>query len=475
MAMAWRLYGLCLCLTAVAGRAAAQDVVELRGLAQGTTYSVKIAAPLEAAQRAALQAGLDRLLAEFDAQVSTYRDDSEVVRFNASRSTDWFPVSSTTARIVHRALEVSVASAGAFDVTVAPLLKLWRFDRRAGPPQLPDDEAIEAARRKVGYRHLEARLDPPAVRKTLPELELNLNAIAPGYSVDLVTDFLRDRGYRDFLVEIGGELRTSGRKPDGSSWRIGIERPSVQGGPRTLQAAVPLDDLAVATSGDYRQFFEVDGRRYSHTIDPGTGRPVTHGLSSVTVFAPDCTTADAYATALMALGPQRGLELAEREGLAVWMLIRGDDGGLTTAASSAFASGIGKTLIDLTAAGRATSSALAEREPSIDPGANSSAVPEPQLAAEAVGAPSPWSTLLFAVGVFAAAIVGLAVGLILRGKALPGSCGGLAGMRDEHGRPMCPSCTTPPEECAEFRKHLTRNEAEAAGGEAEVAQRADAP
>lgn len=462
MATASGVCRICL-LLAAAGVPAADGVVELRGLAQGTTYSIKLVAPLDPAERAALHADVNRLLAEFDAQVSTYRDDSELARFNAARSTDWFPVSLTTARIVHRAREVSEASGGAFDVTIAPVLKLWRFNRRGGPPQLPDEDALAAARQRVGYRHLEVRLDPPALRKTLSEVEVNLNAIAPGYSVDLVAELLHERGYHDFLVEIGGELRASGRKPGGSSWRIGIERPAEAGSPRMLQAAVPLDDLAVATSGDYRQYFEVGGRRYSHTIDPGTGRPVEHRLSSVTVFANDCTTADAYATALMVLGPQQGLALAEREGLAVWMLIRDDAGGLTTASSSAFTSGLGRALIDLSVAGRA---APAEQADKSSPG-----VPEPMSSSPPGAGPSsagpvvsetPWSTLLLAAGVFAAAMVGLALGLILRGKGLAGSCGGLAGMRDEHGRPMCPSCTTPPEECAEFRKQFTRRHEEVA-------------
>lgn len=421
----------------------AAEIIEFRGLAQGTTYTVKVVGGLDAPARQALQGEIDQLLADFDAQVSTYRPDSELSRFNAFRGAEWFPVSPNVIAIVERSREISQQSGGAFDVTISPLIRLWRFDRRTAQPQVPAEESIAAARQLVGYQHLEFRREPPALRKRLPELEVNLNAIAPGYSVDLIVDRLQSRGLMGFMVEVGGELRTGGRKPDGTSWRIGIERPT-ESSP-ALQAALPVDDLAVATSGDYRQFFVADGRRYSHTIDPHTGRPVTHGLASVTVLADDCMSADGYSTALMVLGPEQGLALAEREGLAVWMLIRDDAGRITTTASSAFTNGVGRRLEDLTGGGTtlaATSTAAAAESSANGDGA------------AATPAESPWSTLLFTVGVFAVAMAGLAIGLILRGRALRGSCGGLAGLRDEHGHPMCPSCSTPPEQCREFRRQF---------------------
>jgi len=209
-------------------------------------------------------------------------------------------------------------------VTVGPLVNLWGFGpdgRRTAPPPEAD---IASARARIGYRSLE--LDPAqrAVRKLLPDLYIDLSAIAQGYAADEVSLYLEQIGVRNYMAEIAGEIRAAGVNADGRAWRIGIERPG--NGEPVVERVVELRDAGLATSGDYRNYFEQDGIRYSHHIDPATGRPVTHNLASVTVVHPSATFADAMATALLVLGPERGLALAGREKLAVFLIIRAGSG-----------------------------------------------------------------------------------------------------------------------------------------------------
>lgn len=438
----WILLGIGALACCAAG-ARAEDPATLFGAAQGTTYSIKLSGLPAGFDLNSLHREIESLLAEFDRQVSTYRDDSELSRFNADRGEDWFPVSATTAAVVQRGLDMAAQSGGAFDPTVVPLLSLWNFDRKSRDLKLPDEAAIAAARAHVGYQRLQVRLDPPALRKSDPELAVNLNAIAQGYSVDLVADLLRSHQITNFMVEIGGEILTSGHKPDGSFWRIGIERPGA--GEGVLQAALPLDNAAISTSGDYRQFYELNGIRYSHTMDPRTGRPVQHALASVTIVAEDCATADGLSTTLMVLGPEAGLQFAEEHGIAAWLLTRGPDHKLQVHASSAFLNGPGKSLLDLTDRTTAEQHATADQKKDER---------QQDAVAPAKRADTSWLTIVLAAVVFTCAVIGLAAGLVLRGKPLPGSCGGLAGMKDERGRPICPSCTIPPEKCDEFRRQI---------------------
>jgi thiamine biosynthesis lipoprotein len=187
---------------------------------------------------------------------------------------------------------------------------------------LPSADAIETAKKVVGYRQLAVRSDPPALRKEIDELEVDLSSIAPGYTVDRIADILIDLGIDDFTVEIGGEVRSSGTRPDGKPWRVAIERPLA--GRREMLAAVPLINCAIATAGNYRKFFEIDGRRYSHIIDPTTGGPVDHELASVSVVAKTCVEADGWDTALLVLGPKRGYECAAKYGIAAMFISHGE-------------------------------------------------------------------------------------------------------------------------------------------------------
>jgi thiamine biosynthesis lipoprotein len=256
--------------------------------------------------------------------MSTYLPDSEISRFNRFRSDEWFPVSSDTATVVAAALEVGKNTAGAFDISVGPLVNLWSFGPHAAPPKVPSEEAIQDAMAKVGLSRIEVRQDPPGLRKTHPDVYLDLSGIAKGFAADAVAELLRRRGLHRFMVEIGGEVRTGGRKIDGSAWRIGIERPLSD--TRAIQRVVELEHLALATSGDYRNFFEQDGRRYSHTIDPRSGRPVEHDLASVSVIAETCMFADAMATALVVMGAERAFRYAQENALDVLLIVRESSG-----------------------------------------------------------------------------------------------------------------------------------------------------
>ena len=255
--------------------------------------------------------------------MSTWDPGSELSRFNASASTGWFAVSADTLAVVEEGLRVARVTGGAFDVTVGPLVELWGF----GPDGVrarPSDEALAAARVAVGSAGIEARTDPPAIRKRDPRARLDVSAIAKGFAVDAIAVLLAEEGARGFLVEVGGEVRAAGRKAEGEPWRVAVERPPPVAGapPRVLE----LVDRAVATSGDYRAVFEEDGTRYPHVIDPRTGLPVTTGVASATVLAATAMEADAFATALMVLPPADGLRLAEREGLAARLLVRAGGG-----------------------------------------------------------------------------------------------------------------------------------------------------
>ncbi|WP_338053478.1 FAD:protein FMN transferase [Rhabdochromatium marinum] len=305
------------------------EVVELYGRTMGTTYSVQIVNPPPDFAAQTVQQQLDAELADINAQMSTYDPNSSLSQFNqsgvgaeaaeAGDFGDWFPVPVALAQVVEEAQQISRLSHGAFDITVGRLVNLWGFGPEFHPDQVPTDEAIAKALRLTGYHKLAVRLQPPALRKALPELYVDLSAIAKGYAVDQLAERLQQLGLDNYLVEVGGELRAAGPGP-GRPWRIAIERPESQA--RDVFRVVSLHDIGMATSGDYRNFFETDGMLYSHTINPHTGRPVTHHLASVTVLDKACMRADALATALLALGPHDGLQLAEAQDIPAFFIER---------------------------------------------------------------------------------------------------------------------------------------------------------
>ena len=291
----------------------------LTGSVMGTAWSVKIAGEVDETLGLAIQAQLDAV----DARMSTYKQDSELSQFNRSLSTDCIGVSPELERVVAEAQYIAELTGGAFDVTAGPLVDLWGFGPEEMSNGLPDEAAIAAARAQVGFEKLGARGAPPALCKSHASLALDLSAIAKGFAVDRVATLLNERGITDYLVEIGGELKAKGRKAGGETWTIGVEQPLILD--RRVLRTLPLRDLAAATSGDYRNFFEHNGIRYSHAIDPRTGYPVKHNLSSVTVLDPSAMTADAYATALLVLGDEAGFEFAVRHKVAALFVSRDGD------------------------------------------------------------------------------------------------------------------------------------------------------
>ncbi len=303
---------------ALAGCGRSTEVVQLAGATMGTTWHTTYVpgpgAPGEAAVLALIEAQLEAV----NASMSTYRADSEISRFNAAPAERWVEVSEPFYAVLATALQVGRASEGAYDVTVGPLVELWGFGPGApAEDRIPAPDEIEALRAVVGQDKL--RLDGEAVRvRKLAPLRLDFSSLAKGYAVDRVADALLERGIDRFLVEVGGEMRVAGMSGRGDPWRVAIEQP--QAGQRGIAAAVELTDTSVATSGDYRNFFEIDGRRYSHSIDPRTGRPVAHELVSVTVVHPSAMLADAWATALVVLGPERAAAVAQQQGLAVYFI-----------------------------------------------------------------------------------------------------------------------------------------------------------
>jgi thiamine biosynthesis lipoprotein len=311
-------------------------VERISGRTMGTTYEVVVVQHPHAIGRADLQRAVDEVFAEVDRHLSTWRPDSEISRFNAGQGTAWVPASDVLVGLLSVSQAVSRETGGAFDITVAPIVRAWGFGAGAANPGTPpSDEQLEQLRRAVGYLKLELRQDPPSLRKVEPMVHVDLDGVVPGLAVDLVASRLELLGAKNYLVELGGEVRAKGRNRAGRPWRIAVEFPLP--GERRPYAIVELDGFAVSTSGDYREFRDVEGQRISHTIDPRSGMPVSHGLASVTVIHSSAAEADAWATALMVLGPEQGLELAERRNLAALFIRRRDDGSLQETATQAFA------------------------------------------------------------------------------------------------------------------------------------------
>jgi len=254
--------------------------------------------------------------------MSTYRGDSEITRVNEAPTHEWITVSDDFFAVASTALSIGELSGGAYDVTIAPLVNRWGFGPDLSSRELPSEEEVRALLTRVGQGKL--ALDPgaSAVMK-LEAISLDFSSLAKGHAVDVVANWLATENISDYLVEVGGEMRLSGRSGRGDLWRIAIEQP--QNGNRSAAQALALSTVAVATSGDYRNYFERDGKRYSHTIDPRTGYPVEHDLVSVTVIHDSAMKADGWATALTVLGAERAFDLAQEQGLAVYFIQRKDN------------------------------------------------------------------------------------------------------------------------------------------------------
>ncbi|WKD48187.1 FAD:protein FMN transferase [Microbulbifer spongiae] len=289
----------------------------------GTSYHITMVDIPRGADRAKLQALIDSELHQVNQVMSTYIDNSELMRFNRSPVGQAIPVSKPLADVVEMSLDIYRRSDGAFEVTVGPLVNLWGFGPQPEPEKIPSETDIARLQQIVGSDALKMTREPDTLTRERP-VEIDLSAIAKGYGVDRIALLLEQRGIRNYLVEIGGELRTLGKNPKGRIWRIGIEAPDSIG--QIVQQSIGVSGKGVATSGDYRNYYERGGVRYAHSIDPRTGRPLQHRLASVTVVADSCAEADGLATALNVLGVEAGMALAERENLAVFMLVKTDKG-----------------------------------------------------------------------------------------------------------------------------------------------------
>ena len=312
-----------LCLYACEPPPAQQQLVVLSGLTMGTTYTVKIVTPESKLDKIILSEEINLRLEKVNAQMSTYLETSVLSLFNQSNTKDWVEIPAELYSVIEEALRISKLSNNAFDITIGPVVNLWGFGPDKQSSVIPEESAIHEALGKVGSQNIHLDAKTHAIRKDNPDLYIDLSAIAKGFAVDVIADYLDVLGINNYMVEIGGEIKTRGINPDNKFWHIGIEKPVDD--QRTVQSVVVLNNTGMATSGDYRNYFEKNGLRYSHTIDPATGRPITHKLASVTVLHPSTMTADAMATALLVLGPEHGFELALKENISAFFLVREGD------------------------------------------------------------------------------------------------------------------------------------------------------
>ena len=312
-------------------------VSRIHGQTMGTTYNISFVAA-EGFETLPLKQRVDGKLVAINKALSTYDPSSELSLINQGiRTTDasgTIPISESLAEVLGQSLQVFHDSQGRFDVTVGPLVNIWGFGPEEAMNKKPSDERVQGLLAAIGSEKMNLDPDAPSLALSGP-LYIDLSAIAKGWAVDKIAELLESDGIGDYLVEIGGELKTRGQKPGGTAWTIAVEKPAYQMTAREGQLIIEPGDMAVATSGDYRNYIEVDGVRFSHTIDPATGYPITHNLASVTVIHPSCAMADAWATALNVAGPEEGLKLAERQQLAAYFIIREQE-GFAVVTSTAF-------------------------------------------------------------------------------------------------------------------------------------------
>ncbi|ALO34017.1 thiamine biosynthesis lipoprotein [Colwellia sp. MT41] len=300
--------------------------VLLQGQTMGTTYSIKVVAIEEQLLALQLQQKIDAALQQVNQEMSTYLENSEISLFNQSKSTDSVEVSAGFARVLKESIRLGKLSGGKLDVTVGPLVNLWGFGPEQRPEKIPSDEILAATKKRVGLQYL--TLVGNQLAKKIPDLYIDLSTIAKGYGVDVVAELIESHGFTNYLVEIGGEMRLRGFKHTGELWAIAIEKPILDpsGKERAIQQVIIPKDNAVATSGDYRNYFEVDGRRFSHIIDPDTGKPINHNLVSVTVIHPSSMTADGLSTTLMVMGMEKGMDFAVENDLAALFIAKTENG-----------------------------------------------------------------------------------------------------------------------------------------------------
>ena len=294
------------------------------GPTMGSRYSIQYVRHSSTPGPKAVQAEVENILADVDRQFSTYRSDSDIERFNALPADRCQVMPGPVLELIRVGEQLSSQSEGSYDLTVEPLLNLWGFGPQGREEKVPTAEALAEVRQRVGHAHL--RIDGDQLCKDAA-VEVDFNSIAAGYAVDAIAAKLEAMGVHNYLAEATGELKAAGKKLDGSPWRVALEEP--RDDQQVAERILAVDGYGVSTSGDYRNYFEQDGRRYSHTFDARTGAPVLHTLASVTVIHPSALMADGLSTLLLILGPERGWDYAETHDIGAFFVIRADTGFVT--------------------------------------------------------------------------------------------------------------------------------------------------
>ena len=311
-----------------------QTPIQLNGQTMGTSYNITIIDKPKFLSASRLEKLVENELSDINSQMSNWNANSEISRVNRNSSNKAIPISQQLLEVITAANEIHYKSDGTFDITSAPIINLWGFGPNGANKTIPSQKAIDKALDLVGQTDLvKITTNPPALLKQKKGVVLNLSALAKGYGIDRIASLLKMQGIERFLVEIGGDLIASGTNRHGKPWSIGIEVPNYER--RTVQSIVKIYDQAMATSGNYKNFFQKDGIRYSHIIDPKTGSPVQHNTVSATVLAQNAMFADGWATAMLAMGIENGMKIANNYGIAVFF-ITNNDKTFTTASSDAF-------------------------------------------------------------------------------------------------------------------------------------------
>ncbi|AXF58399.1 FAD:protein FMN transferase ApbE [Leclercia sp. LSNIH6] len=297
----------------------------LEGKTMGTFWRVS-AIDLSAARAEELRGKIQAQLDGDDQLMSTYKNDSALMRFNQSKSTSPWPVSEAMADIVTESLRVGYKTNGAMDITVGPLVNLWGFGPNKQPVKTPDQAQIDDARAKTGLQHLSVinQSGQQYLQKDIPDLFVDLSTVGEGYAADHLARLMAEEGISRYLVSVGGALVSRGMNASDKPWRVAIQKPTDE--QNAVQAILDINGHGISTSGSYRNYYELDGKRISHVIDPQTGRPITHNLVSVTVISPTALEADAWDTGLMVLGTEKAKEVVRQQGLAVYMITREGEG-----------------------------------------------------------------------------------------------------------------------------------------------------
>lgn len=310
-------------------------LVSLSGKTMGTTYHVKYLNDKDLNDEEVHQK-IDELLQIVNKEMSTFMPTSDISRFNQHHGTTPFAIPKDFAYVVKTALELNKTTLGALDITIGPLVNIWNFGPTKRNKEAPTNEKIAETLKIIGIEKLKLIEEDGHyfLQKTEPQLYLDLSAIAKGFGVDKVANYLADLGLKNYMVEIGGEVFAQGKNDRQKTWTIGIESPNYEGG-RSVEEAIQLDGLGMATSGNYRNYFEQNGKRFTHELDPKLGYPVQHRLASITVVAENTTVADGLSTGLIVLGEEKAFQVAEKNNIAAYLIIQEGE-GFKTQATTAF-------------------------------------------------------------------------------------------------------------------------------------------